>query len=260
MRRALALLFVLGGQACAPAGPAASVAPGAAGEIASREVPEAVHWTRSSAEHRAVFIQTYRAAERALREAAAGRQPGTWGVVMDADETILDNSLFQLRLTRSGQAYDEEIWNEWVREEAAPPLPGAVEFTRVVRELGGRLAIVTNREEVVCPETRRNLEAVGVTADVVLCRGDTSDKNPRFSRVREGVGTGIAAIDVMMYVGDNIRDFPGLSQEVRSEVGAALPELGRTWFVLPNPMYGSWESVPVREAEGFELRGAVRRP
>ena len=173
---------------------------------------------------------------------------------MDADETILDNSLFQLRLTRSGQAYDEEIWNDWVREEAAPPLPAAVEFTRLVRELGGRLAIVTNREEVVCPETRRNLTAVGVAADAVLCRGDTSDKNPRFARVRAGEGTGIPPIDIVMYVGDNIRDFPGASQELRGEPAGALSEVGRSWFVLPNPMYGSWESVPVREAEGIELR------
>lgn len=252
-RRYLALLVLIGIQACASAAPAGPGTLSPADAAATREVPEAVHWARSAAEHRAIFLQTYRAAERALREAAAGRQHGTWGVVMDADETILDNSLFQLRLTRSGQAYDEEIWNEWVREEAAPPLPGAVEFTRLVRELGGHLAIVTNREVVVCPETRRNLEAVGVAADAVLCRGDTSDKNPRFVRVRAGVGTGIPAIDVVMYVGDNIRDFPNVSQDVRTDDEATLPQLGRTWFVLPNPMYGSWESVPVREAEGFEL-------
>lgn len=217
-----------------------------------RPVPEAVHWVRSAAEHRAVFVQTYRAAAGALREMVAGRTAGSWAVVLDADETVLDNSLFQLRLTRSGQTYDERIWNEWVREEAAPPLPGAVEFVALVRELGGRVVIVTNREEVVCDETRRNLAAVGVTADVVLCRGETSDKNPRFDRVRRGLDTGIPPVDVLMFVGDNIHDFPAGSQELRDAGEAALREVGRKWFVLPNPMYGSWESVPVREAEGFE--------
>lgn len=258
MNRSGWMLILAGLSACAPAATRGPATQPAAAAAEARPVPEAVHWARSAAEHRALFLQTYRAAGEALREAAAGRARGTWAVVMDADETVLDNSLFQLRLTRSGQAYDEEIWNDWVREEAAPPLPGALEFISLVRGLGGRVAIVTNREAVVCPETRRNLAAVGATADVVLCRGDTSDKNPRFDRVRRGLETGLPPLEVVMFIGDNIHDFPGASQEMRHGSASDLAEVGRTWFVLPNPMYGSWESVPVREAEGFEIGEPVR--
>jgi 5'-nucleotidase (lipoprotein e(P4) family) len=225
--------------ACAPAARVETASPGI--------VPGAVHWTRSAAEHRAIFLQTYRAAAEALRGPSEGRTPGSWGVILDADETVLDNSLFQLRLARSGRSYDERIWNDWVREEAAPALPGAVEFVSLVRDLGGRVAIVTNREMVVCDETRRNLAAVGVHADAVLCRDETGDKNPRFDAVIRGEGTGMPPIDVVLWVGDNIGDFPGGSQALKTAPPGALEAVGRRWFVLPNPMYGSWESVPVTD-------------
>lgn len=239
---ALAILTLAG---CAPVARVETPAPGG--------VPGAVHWTRSAAEHRAIFLQTYRAAAEALREQVQGRAPGSWGVILDADETLLDNSLFQLRLARSGQTYNERIWNDWVREEAAPALPGAVEFVSLVRDLGGRVAVVTNREMVVCEETRRNLAAVGVHADAVLCRAETGDKNPRFDAVIRGEGTGMPPIEVVLWVGDNIGDFPGGSQAMRTAPPGALEAVGRRWFVLPNPMYGSWESVPVTEQDHAAL-------
>lgn len=233
------LLAVLAG--CAPA----RVAPADVPAPATAEVSAAVHWARSAAEHRAIFLQTYRGASEAVRELAEGRQPGGWAVVLDADETVLDNSAFQLRLERSGRSYSEEIWNDWVREEAATPLPGAVEFANLVRSLGGRVAIVTNREMEVCVETRRNLASAGIVADAVLCRGETGDKNQRFDALRRGDGTGLPPLDLVMWVGDNVGDFPGASQRLRSAPADALGEVGQRWFVLPNPMYGSWESVPV---------------
>lgn len=228
------------GQAPAPSPEATAVAP--------VRLPNDVHWVRSSAEYRAIFLQTYLVAGERLRELVAGREAGSWAVVLDADETVLDNSLFQKRLVESGAAYSEEIWNDWVREEAATALPGAVEFIRLARSLGGRVVIVTNRELVVCEETRRNLVAVGVEADAVLCRGETSNKNPRFSAVVEGTAApGLPPLEVVMYVGDNVQDFPDQTQEsLRTAPDSAFAEFGRTWFILPNPMYGSWERNPVR--------------
>jgi len=112
-----------------------------------------------------------------------------------------------------------------------------------VHDLGGRVAIVTNRDEPQCPQTRDNLRKVEVAFDVVLCRAPgQSDKNPRFAQVQSGTGTGMPAMKVLMWVGDNIQDFPGLSQAVRTQPAPA--EFGRSWVLLPNPMYGSWESNP----------------
>lgn len=208
-----------------------------------------VHWVRAAAEHRGIFIQTYRAAADRLRELAAGRQGGSWAVVLDADETVLDNSEYQRRLVAQGARFNVNTWNDWVREGAADSLPGAAGFIRTVRDLGGRVAIVTNRDDIVCDETRRNLQQLAIIVDVVLCQASGEEgKNGRFRAVREGTtGASLPPLDVLMYVGDNIQDFPDQTQQIRAAHPSAYDNFGRTWFLLPNPMYGSWERVPLPE-------------
>lgn len=239
----LIVLAVFAG-ACATA-PAPSAAPD---PTAVRTQPNEVHWVRSAAEHRAIFIQTFGYATERIRVLAAGRQRGSWAVILDADETILDNSEYQRRLAEHGGSFDLETWNAWVREEAADTLPGAAGFIRTVRELGGRVAIVTNRDDVVCDATRRNLRDLGVTVDVVLCQtAGESGKSGRFRAVAEGTtGVDLPRLDVIAYVGDNIQDFPATTQQIRDAGPSAFGRFGHDWFVLPNPMYGSWERVPPR--------------
>lgn len=253
--RSSILLLVLA--ACAPAtapapAPAPVTTPPAAAAQATVPLPPsasmgAVHWWRDSAERTAAFVQAYRWAGERLRELARGQASGGWGVIMDADETVLDNSTYQLRRGRENLGYSAESWAAWVAEKAAPATPGAAEFTRLVHELGGRVAIVTNRDDPQCPDTRENLRSAGVAADVVLCRAQgQSDKNPRFAAVEAGNGTGLPPLRVVMWVGDNIQDFPRLSQDVRTQGPAALDEFGRRFVLLPNPMYGSWERNPMQ--------------
>jgi len=207
----------------------------------------AVHWWRDSAERGVVFVQTYRWAGERLRELASHERSGTWAVIMDADETVLDNSTYQLRRNGQNEGYSAESWAAWVNEQGAAATPGAVEFTRLVHELGGRVAIVTNRDDPTCPATRDNLRKVNVAADVVLCRvAGQSDKNPRFAAVQSGTGTGLTPLKVLMWVGDNIQDFPGGSQDLRSQGAQALGAFGRNYVLLPNPMYGSWERNPLQ--------------
>ena len=214
---------------------------------AQKLLPESIRWVRAAAEHRALFLQVYAAAEARVREQATGRTPGTWAVILDADETILDNSTYQMRRAAAGLGFTSETWDAWVREEKATALPGAASFLNAVRELGGRIAIVTNRDDVVCPETRRNIEAVGLVTDIVLCRvNGLSDKNPRFAAVQSGTAIpGVGPLEVLAWLGDNIQDFPALSQDIRDKAPDALAVFGRTYFMLPNPMYGSWERLPV---------------
>lgn len=222
--------------------------PSAAGSLAVAPNASAVHWTRDAAEHDALALQTYRWAGMRLRDIFAGRAAGTWGVILDADETILDNSEYLKERLASAGAFSAESWAAWVRRREADAVPGAKEFVALVHQLGGHVAIVTNRDDALCPETRDNIGSLGMVADVVLCRPpSTSDKNPRFASVRDGTATpDLPPIDVVMWVGDNIQDFPSLSQDVRGNGDAAYAAFGVRFVVLPNPMYGSWESNPWR--------------
>lgn len=211
-------------------------------------LPAAIHWARNSAEHDMLFRQIYALAADRLRGMIPGRAAGSWAVILDADETVLDNSTYQKERAALGEGYTSESWNAWVRRVEATPLPGAADFIANVRALGGRVAIVTNRTEAVCPATRENLVRVGIVVDVVLCRPpESSDKNPRFRAVQQGTtGADLPPVDVLMWLGDNIQDFPGLDQNLRVMAGPSVPAFGDSYFLLPNPMYGSWESNPGR--------------
>ena len=204
-----------------------------------------VHWFRNSAEMRGIYLEVYRLAANELDQLASENAPQTWAVIADADETLIDNSTFQKE--QAGAPYTETAWAAWVSRKAAAALPGAVEFTKTVHRLGGRLVIVTNREDKYCDATRENLRAVAIEADLVLCRTTTGDKNVRFEAVAAGTASPtLPALKVLMWLGDNIQDFPKATQALRDGTDAGYANFGKTWFLFPNPMYGSWERVPYR--------------
>jgi 5'-nucleotidase (lipoprotein e(P4) family) len=205
---------------------------------------KAVRWVRDSAEYRALLLQIYRAATAHVEAEASTREAGTWAVVTDADETLLDNSLYQLERERKGLGFTRESWRAWTGRREAVPLPGAKAFLARVRELGGRVAIITNRRESECADTEAVLEAHDLAYDVILCRGDDgpADKAARFEAVVRGTTPAhLPPLDVVAVLGDNIRDFPGQSQEIRDEGEEAFADFGTRFFVFPNPIYGSWE-------------------
>jgi 5'-nucleotidase (lipoprotein e(P4) family) len=236
-----AIVFLLAA-ACTSAttpGPAGAPAPSA-----SRALPNEIRWFRNAAEYRALARQAYQVATERLPELARGQASGAWAVILDADETVLDNSEYQRRRAALDSSYTESSWAMWVNERTAPAIPGAPEFTKRVQALGGRVVIVTNRALALCDATRANLQTAQIQTDVVLCQPQgESDKNPRFQRVRNGTAaSGVPPLTVVAWVGDNILDFPGLTQASRSDP-AALSEFGKRYFILPNPMYGSWQQV-----------------
>ena len=203
--------------------------------------PLALRWYRTSAELRGLFLQTYHLATHELERRVQATKPRDWAVILDADETVLDNSQYQLM--SGGRGFTEESWTEWVRMGAATALPGSVDFTKRVHALGGKVVIVTNRHQAVCPETIDNLRSIGIAADEVLCQpvGANGDKNPRFEAVQNGTAPSVLPpLNVLMWFGDNIQDFPHLTQRLRGEIPAEYAAFGRIYFLLPNPLYGSW--------------------
>ena len=211
-------------------------------------VPPGVRWSATAAEHRADYLQTYRQAAVVLEELVAGRQPYTWVVSLDADETVLNNVLYQIERSSRGLGYTPESWAEWVRREEATALPGARDFLETVRRLGGHIAIVTNRTESLCPATVANLRALRLPHDVVLCKPDEgpSDKTPRWKALEEGTASKrLPPLELVLWMGDNIHDFPGGTQGWATGSEDAMRWFGERFFVVPNPMYGSWSDNPL---------------
>jgi 5'-nucleotidase (lipoprotein e(P4) family) len=255
MRRPLALALVVLAVSCkstapgrppAPPVPTAPATPSTEATPAPKtELPDALHWFRNSAERRAIALQTYRWAAERIEKAAQGREAGSWAVILDADETVLDNSTYEKELLERRITHTPQLWTAWVARKAAPAIPGAAGFIGRVRGLGGRVAIVSNRSEAECPDTAANLGSVGVSYDALLCKSDRSEKGPRFEKVARGEAfPDNKPVEVLMWVGDNILDFPGQTQANRNGPEDAFAPFGSRFIVLPNPMYGSWEKNP----------------
>jgi len=229
----------------APPGSTAETAPPAAGEEPACKMSLATRWVRTSAEHQAAFLQTYQYATLSLEAQTAELEPGTWAVALDADETVIDNSRYQMERERECKGFSSESWRAWVRRREAKPLPGAQAFLQRIKELGGVVAIVTNRDQAECPDTMANFEAMGLPYDLMLCQKTTGEKEPRWESVVNGTASPeLPPLKLVMWLGDNIGDFPNLDQSVRNEGAEAFRYFGSRYFVLPNPMYGSWQRNP----------------
>ena len=241
VRLSVVLVMFLGA-ACRSAAPLS--APAAAPAPPAATMPDSIRWVRDAAEYRAATHQTYRMATAFVEAAAAGRTAGSWAVVLDADETVINNVTYQLERAQQGLGYSSESWTAWVRRREATPIPGAAAFLARVRALGGRIAIVTNRLQSECADTAAVFERHQLAHDALLCRpdGGPSDKNPRFDAVAAGQTPASATpVEVLAFLGDNILDFPRLSQPAALAAEAALAPFGARYFILPNPMYGSWQ-------------------
>ena len=246
-RHALLLVLLAGAGACSTAAAPVMQQP-APVPASAAQVPPGIRWFATAAEQRAAYVQAYRLATSAIERAAQGRAAGSWAVILDADETVIDNSPYEIQQARIGVPYDSASWDAWVKRGAARALPGVVAFTSRVHALGGHVVIVTNRDQHYCGVTRENILRVGVPADEVLCRTDkaSGSKDPRFEAVQAGTAPStLPPVNVLMWVGDNIQDFPHLTQAVRTAPDSALAGFGEKYIVLPNPMYGSWERNPV---------------
>jgi 5'-nucleotidase (lipoprotein e(P4) family) len=190
---------------------------------------EAAKWARYSAEHEAVYQQIYQLAAIRLEELTRDLEPGTWAVSLDGDETVIDNSLYQKEISQRGEKYTKETWDAWVRRLEAPALSGALDFLDLIQDRGGKIIIVTNRDEPYCELTREDFRHHGIPFDLMLCRIDgKSEKEPR-------------PLEIVMWLGDNVNDFPGLDQQLRHAPAADFTVFGDRYFIFPNPMYGSWE-------------------
>ncbi|MFN3202855.1 MAG: 5'-nucleotidase, lipoprotein e(P4) family [Bradymonadia bacterium] len=228
----------------------------------------AVVWQQTAAEYKATAWQTYMGAKGQLDAALADKtwtaaleQTGDFAdkppaIVLDVDETVLDNSPFQVRAIESGVGYPTG-WIDWCKEAQAKPIPGAVEFTQYAASKGVTVFYVTNRDVSVDKATEENLKATGFPMkpaagpegiDTVLTQKEKpdwgSDKTPRRAMIAEHYR-------IVMLFGDNLGDFvakKGAAKGTRAERDKVITDhaerWGKQWFMLPNPMYGYWADEP----------------
>ncbi len=221
-------------------------------------LPNDISWVLTSDTYLGVVQQAYLNAINRLRVLAEGKKPGTWCVVVDADETIISNVVFQAEQAARGEGYTQEAWNAWCRRMEATALPGAIEFLGEVRELGGKVIVITNRQAPLREVTVQNLEKVGIPFDACLLREgpyrDDRDKTQRRADIEKGtvrnlpLGQRLPPLEILMLAGDQPHDLykDKSFDEVKDRYGKDL-------IIIPNPMYGdgmgSTYQVPARRIQ-----------
>ncbi|WP_139315573.1 5'-nucleotidase, lipoprotein e(P4) family [Pseudomonas sp. PA27(2017)] len=237
---------------------------------------DAVLWTQTSIEHEVIYQQIYAAATRQLQPALADPQwdalaqaPREFdglppALIVDIDETLLDNTPVNAKSVVDGGAYDYAEWYRWVEKAEARALPGSVAFMQAADRLGITAYYLTNREPGQEADTLRNLRQAGfpindigqiLTAGTAIggCQQAGSDKTCR----RQWVGEHAR---VLLMVGDSYGDFIAAPNRLSAQRQAAMPYqnwFGQRWFLLPNPTYGGWYTAPY--ADRNELPDGEKR-
>lgn len=213
-------------------------------------------WIQTAAEYEALSYQAYNTSaallETALEDStwtASLEQEGDFenlppAIILDLDETALDNSFYEARGIVDQSGFDPDTWNAWVNEQEAEAIKGAVELTRQAHDQGISVFYITNRDAGVQQATEQNLKDLGfpVAEGSVMSNGGQPDWTSAKTERRSLVS---ANHRVLMLFGDDLNDFlpaRDISIEERKEkVEEYKNHWGVKWFVLPNPNYGSWE-------------------
>jgi len=219
-------------------------------------------WVQTAVEARVSSLQAYKLASLQLDAALknkswtasteqAARPVKEWhrlppAILLDIDETVLDNSPLQARLVKKGMDYDSMEFGQWVYEAQAKAIPGSVAFVNAARKKGIKIFYISNRARNEEAATQKNMQRVGllktISDDQVLSRFEKvswqSDKTSRRRFIAD-------KYRVLMLVGDDFNDFvtgAKTSLEEREKLMLRHQKMwGEKWIVIPNPLYGSWE-------------------
>ncbi len=247
---------------------------------------DAVTWQQASGEYAAVTLGIYAAATAALDALGEAAGPAARGraIVLDVDETVLDNAPYQGQLVLDEGVYQSDTWDRWIARRAAQATPGAVAFIQAAQSSGFHVVLITNRScrprdglADPCPQradTLANLQAVGLDTDSItlMLRGDRPpepcrrllSESERAAGVWSSVKTSRRECvrighDIVMLFGDQLGDFLEVADGETAKGGRDIVEensahWGRDWFMLPNPTYGDWKPRSPEEKRAL-IRG-----
>ena len=207
-------------------------------------------WVSESAEYQWNTQLIYQAAANRVYQYLGGKKEGKWGVFLDLDQTVLDNTGFQQLLLERKATYDQLLWDEWVKMEQASLVPGALVFIEEVKRLGGLVVFVSNRAHYLQQATENNLLTLSVPYDEMFLRSGRRNKTARWHGAMKNID-----FTPVLWLGDQVTDFPLFDEDYDGDdcpafaaaysynapTDAFLSEqLGRCIFVVANPVYGTW--------------------
>ena len=195
------------------------------------KLPNDIRWVTNASEYKILCEQIYKNAWQNLSETLK-KATSQSAIIMDLDETVLDNSMYQVENFNKGQTFNMESWAAWVNREEAKLIPGVKEYIELVRDLGIQLIFISNRMDERLEATKQNIKKLNIYdgKDIYLLRLNKEDKkdirrNEVFNGTNRMVGYG--PFDVILYIGDAMGDFPEDNNNSNK-------------YILPNPMYGKW--------------------
>ena len=227
---------------------------------ANNEYLNAVLYFQLSGEYKAIAHQVYSFAKLQLDNAlndptwtAALEQTGNFSnlppaIALNVDEIVLDNSHYEACLIKQNTAWDTPSWNIWVNAAKAKAVPGAVNFIQYANTLGVKIFYVTNRESSQEAITIQNLKQLGFPVEedgsTFLAANEhpewDSDKTTRRSFIAQNYR-------ILLQLGVDLNDFVAGSltgiQARNALAGQYKNYWGKSWMILPNSIYGDWESV-----------------
>lgn len=199
-------------------------------------------WYQRSGEMKALCYQAYNLAQLRLDQTLSKPLSGKLAIVVDIDETVLDNSPFEARCIVNKTVYPKG-WSEWIAESNAVAIPGAVEFLNYTTSKNVEVFYISNRKVDEMQATIINLKKAGFPlADEkhLMLKTSTSNKEERRLNL-------LKTHNIIMLIGDNLNDFTNIFEkrcpyERNFITDSVRNEFGKRFIVLPNPMYGDWES------------------
>lgn len=230
----------------------------------------AVLYMQKAAEYRALTYQAFNIArlrldedldKKNLKRLPKAERKMPRAIVVDIDETVLDNSPSQARGIATNTPYNSKDWYAWTNMRKAKAVPGAVEFLNYAVSKGVRVFYISNRDEQNEKQaTLENLKSVGfqdVSADNVFLRTAESGKDARRSMVT-------AKHRIVLLMGDNLDDFTSAFERKSvtdrfAEVDKVRDAWGSRFIVLPNAMYGTWENAIYEYQRLTEAQKAAKR-
>ena len=210
--------------------------------IIADKLPNDVRWVRESNEYKSLCYQIYSNATTNLNRQVGvnpyslnNKDLSTYAIVMDLDETVLDNSQYQVELLDKNESFNMTSWAKWVNREEAKLVPGAKEYIDVVRSYGIQLIFISNRMDERLNATINNMKILDIysESDIFLLRKNKKDKKTiRRNEIYNSTGRMVNynTYTVIQYLGDAMGDFPSYDSK----------QFSVDQYIFPNPMYGKW--------------------